>query len=526
MTRSFDSVVVGGGANALVAAIALAQRGSKVLVLEADAELGGSFREIEFAPGFLAAPLAADAGYLAPEVVRALGATPVAETTADPAVVSLADGEPLQLRSSVQQTADGLKRFSAQDAQRWPEFAARMHALADFLAAMCRVPAPRIDADTAGEFLALAKLGRKYRGLGRTNMVELLRTLPMALADLLDDWFESDRLKGTLAALGVMDVCQGPVAGGTAFTFLHRHIGAGPGVFNERLRLKGGAGALTTALAQRARALGVVIQTGTKARRIMVREGRVAGVSLASGEDIGARTVLSSLDPYRSLLELLDPVHLDPEFIHAVRNIRFRGVTSKVLVALDGLPPVAGATVSLRGSFVIAPSIRYVERAFDATKYGRCSDEPFIEVRFPSVGQSNLAPAGKHVAVLHVQFTPYRLRQESLDQGTWEEMGPALAERAIKLVDGHIPGFASRVRAHTVLTPADLESRFGLREGAISHGAMMLDQILFMRPVPGAAHYAMPIPGFYLCGSGTHPGHGLTGLSGWLAAQVAQGRSA
>jgi phytoene dehydrogenase-like protein len=519
MTRSFDSVVVGGGASGLVAAIGLAQRGSKVLLLEADAELGGSFREIEFAPGFRAAPLAPDLGYLTPEVVRALGAAPSADVTSDPSVVSLADGEPLLLRSSIEQTAEGLKRFSGKDAQRWPEFAARMHVLADFLAAMYRVPAPRIDVDTAGEFLALAKLGRKYRSLGKTNMVELLRTLPMALGDLLDDWFESDRLKGVLAAIGVMDVCQGPVSGGTAFTFLHRHVGAKPGVFNERL--KGGAGDLINSLAQRARALGVVIETAAAVRRIIVREGRVAGVSLASGEDIGARTVLSSLDPYRSLCELLDPVHLDPEFIHAIRNIRFRGVTSKVLVALDGLPPVAGATVSLKGSFLIAPSIRYVERAYDATKYGRPSEEPFIEVRFPSVAQSNLAPAGKHVAVLHVQFTPYRLRE-----GTWENMGSALADRAITLVDQHIPGFAARVRAHAVLTPADLESRFGLREGAISQGEMMLDQILFMRPVPGAAHHAMPIDGLYLCGSGTHPGHGLTGMSGWLAAQAAQARSA
>ncbi|HEV7715520.1 MAG TPA: NAD(P)/FAD-dependent oxidoreductase [Steroidobacteraceae bacterium] len=520
MTRSFDSIVIGGDANGLTAAIGLAQRGSRVLVLEAGADLGGTFREIEFAPGFRAAPLASDAGYLSPEVVRALGTTPAAETTSDPAVVSLAEDEPLLLRSSVEQTAEGLKRFSDKDAQRWPEFAGRMHALAGFLGELYRAPAPRINMDTAGEFLALAKLGRKYRGLGKTNMVELLRTLPMALADLLDDNFESDRLKGVLAALGVMDVCQGPMAGGTAFTFLHRQVGARPGVFSERLRLKGGAISLINALADRARSLGVAIETGTAVGRITVRDGAVQGVTLASGEDIQARKVVSSLDPYRSLLELVDPAYLDPEFIQAVRNIRYRGVTSKILVALDQLPSVAGATVSLKGSFLIAPSLRYVERAYDATKYGRISDQPVVEVRFPSVGQSNLAPAGKHVAVLHVQFTPHRLRE-----GRWDaEAGEALADSVIPLVDRHIPGFAARVRAHAVLSPADIESRFGLREGAISQGEMMLDQILFMRPVAGAANHAMPISGLYLCGASTHPGEGLTGLPGWLAAQAASAR--
>ncbi|MEP7242505.1 MAG: NAD(P)/FAD-dependent oxidoreductase [Gammaproteobacteria bacterium] len=520
MTRSFDSLVIGGGASGLVAAIGLAQRGSKVLLLEASAELGGSFREIEFAPGFRASPLHADVGHLAPEVVRALGsALPAAEAASDRGVVSLSEGEPLLIWSTVDQTAEGLKRFSAKDAQRWPEFAGRMHVLADFLEALYRAPAPRIDVDTAGEVIQLAKLGRKYRSLGKTNMVELLRTLPMAVADLLDDWFESDRLKGTLAALGVMDVCHGPISGGTAFTFLHRHVGARPGVFNERLRLKGGLGALITALADRARSVGVALETGTAVQRILVRDGKVAGVALASGEEIHARTVVSSLDPYRSLLELVDPMYLDPDFVHAVSHIRFRGVTSKVLVALDGLPEVPGASGSLTGSVIIAPSIKYVERAYDATKYGRASDDPFIEVRFPSVSQPGLAPAGKHVAVLHVQYTPYRLRE-----GSWGQRGAAVAERAIKLVDQHIPGFASRVLTHAIVTPADMESHFGLREGAISQGEMMLDQILFMRPVPGAAHYAMPVEGLYLCGAGTHPGHGMTGLSGWLAAQAAVGR--
>ncbi len=516
MSRSFDSIIVGGDPEALVAAIALAARGSKVLLLEPNAELGGIYREIEFAPGFKAAPLANDVGYIAPEVAKLIGALPAAAAPSDPAVISLGgDGEPLLLRSSVAQTAEGLRHFSQKDSQQWPVFAARMAAVARFLAELYRVPPPRIDAGSMNEFFGLAKLGRSYRGLGSEGMVDLLRTLPIALADLLDDNFITPRLKGTLAALGVMDVCQGPIAGGTAFTLAHRHVGAQPGVFSERLCLRDGVGTLVSVLAQRAQALGITIQTGAVVRQVLVRGGRAAGVVLESGEEIAARTVISALDPWRSLLELVDPVYLDPEVIHAVRNIRFRGVTTKVMLALEALPTIPGVSGPFTGSIVIAPDIRYVERAYDATKYGRCSDEPVIELRFPSVSQSNLAPSGQHVAVMHIQFTPYRLRDE--DSGARE----AVVDRAIATVERHLPGFAAAIRELEVLSPADLEERFGLREGALSQGEMMLDQILFMRPVPGMSRYATPLPGYFLCGAGMHPGAGITGISGLLASRAA-----
>jgi phytoene dehydrogenase-like protein len=344
-------------------------------------------------------------------------------------------------------------------------------------------------------------------------MVDLLRTLPMALGDLLDDTFDSDRLKGVLAALGAMDVCQGPAAGGTAFTFLHRHVGAQPGVFSERLRWNDGAGTLVSILARRAQALGVTVETGTITRQVLVRDGRATGVALASGEEISASKVISSLDPYSSLLGILDPIHLDPETIHAVRNIRFRGVATKILLALDALPTIPGTTAPFTGAVLIAPGVRYVERAYDATKYGRCSDEPVIEVRFPSVTQPGLAPAGRHVAVVHVQCTPYRLRDEDARE--------SVADRAIAMLDRHIPGFTACVRDEVALGPAELEAQFGIREGAVSQGEMMLDQILFMRPVPGLARYATPIRGYFLCGAGTHPGMGITGASGLMASRAA-----
>ncbi len=519
MTRVYDRIVIGGGAEGLVAATALARSGSTVLLVEAQAELGGTFREIEFAPGFRAAPLAPDLGHIDAEVLRATGAMLPAAISTDPVTIALGDGEPLMLHRSIAATAEGLKGHSAKDAAAWPEFCARMQALAGFLATLYRQAPPQLEAKGFAEYLALAKLGLKFRGLGRTGMVELLRALPMPLTDLLDDWFESDRLKGVLAALGVADLCQGPASGGTVLNLLHRHVGADAGVFGDRLRLQTGASALISAFAERARAAGVTIETGAGVRRLLVGDDRVMGVQLASGEEIRCGSVVSSLDPYHSLLELLDPVYLDPEFIAAVRNIRYRGVTSIVLLALDSLPAIPGLATPPAGSIFIAPTVRYVEQAFDASKYGRCSDEPVIELRFPSITQSNLAPIGRHVAMLRVQYTPYRLRD-----GDWKTLRDTIAERAIALVERHAPGFAARIRQRAVLTPADLETRFGLREGAVSRGELALDQMLFMRPVAGASCYAMPVPGLYLCGAGTHPGHGMTGLSGLHAARAAQPR--
>jgi len=473
---AFDAVVIGGDVDGLVAATKLANAGSKVLLAEENRHLGGVLRQIELAPDLRAAPLA---------------------PPSDPAVLALGDGAPVQLHlaadaASVARTVDSLRKVSPADAARWGDFVARIQASAEFLAEMYRAPPPRIDADSAGEFLTLASLALRFRKLGRRGMADLLRVLPIPVADLLDDEFETPALKGALAALAVSDLAQGPAAAGTGFTFLHRQV-----VLNRAMHARGTE--LVAAHEQRARAAGVTIRAGVKVEAIEVRDGRATGVVLGGGEHIACNTVISSLDPYRSLVELIDPKHHDPEFIHAVRNIRFRGVATKILLALD-------APSTTPGSIVIAPTIRYVERAYEATKYGRCSEEPFIEVRFP-------AP---RVAIVHVQYTPYRLREG-------EVAHPAsLLERAIAAIDGRLPGFASRVRASRVLGPRELEAEFGVREGAPSCGEIALDQILFMRPVPDASRYATPIEGYYVCGAGTHPGAGIHGISGELAARASR----
>ncbi|MBM4189060.1 MAG: NAD(P)/FAD-dependent oxidoreductase [Gemmatimonadetes bacterium] len=515
MTRPFDTAVIGAGTNGLVAAIGLARAGSRVVVLEAGPAAGGVLETIEFAPGFRAAPLAPDLGWIPPDVIRGAGLALESLPPANPTVVALGSGESLSLRPAVAATSAELARLSRSDAERWPAFAGLLGMTAGFLGRLYTSPPPRIDADSIGEYFSLAKLGRSLRGLGKREMVEVLRTVPLSAAELLDDWFESDLLKGALAALAVADVSQGPMSGGTAFTLLHRLVGAAPGVVGERTRLAGGGPALVSALLDRARAAGVELRFAAPVTQILVKDDAVAGVVLGDGSEIPCREVVSSLDPTSTMLELLDPVHLDPEFIHAVKQIRYRGVTTKLLLGMDGLPEVPGVAGPVAGAVVIAPSVGYLEKAADASKYGRASDEPTVEIRWPSVSDPSLAPAGRHSAVVSVQYTPYRLRE-----GNWADQASVVADRALGVIDRYLPGFSSRVMNRMVLTPMDLERRFGLREGAVAQGEMMLDQILFMRPVPGWSRSATPMPGLYWCGASTHPGGGVTGMSGWLAAQA------
>lgn len=517
----YDTVVIGGDADGLVVATALARAGSRVLVLEAAATLGGTLREIEFAPGFRAAPLAVDSGWLSPDVARGAGLAPRRAAEAGPtpsAFVPAGERTYLELSGDPAATARSLARFSARDAESWPAFSERMARLAGFLQAVYRVPPPLVDASSFGELAALFRMGRRLRGLGKAEMIELLRAVPMAAAELLDERFETEALKAGLSALAVRDLCQGPRSGGTGFSLLHRHVGGRVGVFHSRPGFPAGPAALVTALTDRARQAGVVIRTGAPVASIRVESDRVAGVGLAGGEAIAAREVVSTAGPRRTLLDLLDPVHLEVEFIDLVRNIRFRGAQSHVLLALDDLPDVPGlgrGGEALAGVLLLAPTVDYVERAYDATKYGRPSDQPVVEVRVPSLQQPSLAPPGKHVMALHVQYTPHTLRGPR-----WDGEREALGDRVLAVVERFLPGLAARVRHRLVLTPVDLEERFGLTEGAVTQGEMMLDQILFMRPVAGWSRYAMPVSGLFLCGPGTHPGAGIVGASGWLAAQA------
>lgn len=520
MAGSFDAIVIGGGANGLVAAVALGRAGLRVLLLEENDALGGQGRVHEFAPGFRAAPLTMNAGWAPPMVLRGLGLE-LERAVPDASVTVLAGPrEFLTLWNDPARAADALRRFSPRDAEQWPAFTTRLHKLAGVLAELYKIPAPDIDTTAPPEMLALLGVARTLRRLGRAEMIEFLRIMPMSVQELVNDWFESEPLKAAIAAGGVQSLQQGPRSGGTSFVLLHYLIGAESGMVRPAGWWRGRPDAFVLAAADAARRHGVQLRSNAPVQRIQVRDDAVAGVVLATGEEIAATRVLSTADPARTLLGLVDPVWLDPEFLDAVRNIKFRGCTAFVLYALDALPDCPGlATELLNGTVSLTPSTVALERAADAAKYHMVSDPPHVELSVPTLRWPNspLAPAGKHVLIATAQYAPYNLR----DGAQWNAARrEAFADRITATIEAVVPCFTSRVLHRAALTPFNLEQQYSLTEGALTHGELMLDQILFMRPVPGWGRYAMPIRGLYLGGAGTHPGPGVLGGPGWLAAQA------
>ena len=493
--NAYDVIVIGAGANGLAAATRLAQAGRRVLLLERADALGGQGAVLEFAPGFRAAPLGIDPGWVPPAVARSLGLESLAMDTSDaPLSVAVAPGSFLTLSRDAGRAAEAIRAHSAKDAAAWPAFTARLHRLADFLGALYQTPSPDVGLTSMADLPALARLALKYRGLGPRDMIEFLRILPSSVWDLLDDAFESTPLKGAVAAGGIQDYRQGPRSGGTGYVLLHHLVGAPAGMVRGRLPWAGGPGAFTAAAEAAARRAGVTIRTGAAVTRIVVRDDAATGVVLANGEEISAGAVLSTADATRTLLEWVDPVWLDPEFMHAVANIRYRGCTAVVLYALEALPSVPGLASpdALAGLVSLTPSVRALEKAADAAKFGEISEHPHVEITVPTLRAAGLADGGKHVLVARVQYAPYALR----DGAAWDAARrDALADRASAAIEAVAPGFAGRVKHRVALSPRDVEERFGLREGAPSGGELGLDQILFMRPVAGWGRHATPIRG-------------------------------
>ena len=517
--NTFDTIVIGAGANGLVAAARLAKAGVRTLLLEREDALGGQGRAVEFAPGYFAAPMGMDPGWLPDSIVNALGLNGLEHIDGDAGItVAVAPGSFLTLSRNASHAAQAIAAHSPSDAAKWPSFIAQLRALAGFLEVLYQRPAPDVNASSPGELLSLLDLGRTYRGLGRQNMIEFLRTLPLSVGELLDDWFECAPLKAAVAAAGIRDHQQGPRSGGTGFVLLHHLVGAPEGSVFGRVPYRSGAGAFTQSAERAARRAGVTIRTSASVSRIQVKDHAATGVVLADGEEITSRTILSTMGPLATLLEAMDPVWLDPEFLHALGNIRHRGCTAFVLYALDALPEFPGleSTAALAGTLSLTPNPTALEKAADAAKYGTVSEHPHVELSVPTLHWPDQAPQGRHVLVARAQYAPYQLR----DGNVWDTVRrDLLAERVTATIEAVAPTFRSHIQHRVAWSPLDLEERFGLREGAPSHGELGLDQILFMRPVAGWARHATPIEGLYLGCAGTHPGPGILGLSGWLAAQ-------
>lgn len=512
-----DIVIIGAGHNGLVAAYYLAKAGRRPLVLESRSLPGGCVASEEFTPGFTA-PLANALGPLRPSIVRDMHlASRVQFIAPDPRLVTLdPDGRALAFSADVARTVEAIRGFSEKDAAAYPEFCAILQRLGGFLGGLLEMSPPDIDAPATGEMWELLKVGRRFRGLGRKDSFRLLRWGPMAAADLVAEFFESDLLQAAVAARGVFGTAQGPwSAGSGAVLLLNAAVDPAPG--GSSVAVKGGPAALAAAMADAAREAGAEIRTAAPVARVLVHDGRATGVLLADGSEIPARAVVSNADPRRTFLSLVDPVDLDPGFLTKVRNYRSRGTVAKVHLALRGLPAFRGVTnpADLHGRIQIGPGVDYLERAFDPSKYGEIPKEPYLDITIPTLNDPALAPAGQHVLSAHVQFVPYRLAGGV----SWNDRRDALAAAVLGTLERYAPGLTAMVAATQILTPVDLEREYGLSGGQIYHGEPSLDQLFTMRPILGWARYATPIDGLYLCGSGTHPGGGITGGSGQNAAR-------
>ena len=513
----FDAIVVGGGHNGLVAGAYLAKAGLRTLVLEKRATLGGTVETRPLADGRRAPGLFHTVGRLRPSVARELGLRGHGLTLVAPEVRAFApqpDGRGVTLWADPARTADELRAWSAADGAAWVEFDRHVRALAAFIASLNEATPPATSGGSLADAITGLLLGRAFKKLSKDDARQLLRILPMAIADFVAESFETEPVRAAVAMRAVAFTALGAWSMGTTAALLADSAGNDGGAAGQTVYAKGGPGALADALAGAARGFGAEIRTGVEVVGVTTDDGRATGVVLASGDEIAAPIVASGLDPKRTLLELLPPLELGPNLRWRAGNIRQPGRVARVNLGLAALPtfPAAGeradAARRLRGRILVgAISIDDMERAFDASKYGRVSDDLLLEATIPTLVDPSLAPDGGHVMSVIAQYVPYRLAD-----GTWDTAArEALGDRVVARLESVAPGISGLVTAREVLTPVDLEAEYGLTGGHPYHQEPALDAWFAWRPLVGHARYRMPVAGLYLVGPGAHPGGGVTG---------------
>jgi len=521
MPETRDIIIVGGGHNGLVTAFYLAKAGLKPLVLERRSQVGGAAITEEFHPGFRCSTLAHAAGPLRADVTRdmQLERHGLKLITPDVSTVSLLpDGRALVLYSDPKKATAEITGWSTKDAAAYGDFAVALGKIGKVIGEALVLTPPNIDHSSSGDLWGMLKTGRSIRNLGKKDLYRVLRWGPMAVADLVAEFFETEPLRATIAARGIFGTFLGPWSAGSALVLLLR-AAADPSPAGSVQFPMGGAGAITSAMAAAAKEAGVEIRTDAAVSEICVKDGVATGVVLTSGEEIAAKAIVSNADPKRTLMRLVDPIHLPPDFVQKIKNYRALGTVAKVNLALSALPEFTalkskGNGNLLCGRIQISPEIDYLERAFDESKYGNFSRKPYLEITLPSLADPSLAPAGQHVMSIYMQYAPYRLKNED-----WENQRTALGETVVKTIAQFAPNLPQTILRHQIITPKDLEETYGLTGGHIFHGELALDQFFTMRPLLDWARYKTPIERLFLCGSGTHPGTGLTGGSGANAAR-------
>ncbi len=519
MAEKYDSIIVGGGHNGLVCAAYLAKSGKHVLVLEKRQVLGGAAVTEEVFPGFKFSTLSYVVSLFRPSIIRDLELPRhgMEIIPLESAFTPHFEGPGLCRWLDPARTRREISRFSVKDAEVYPEFSVAMTKTSRFVKAFIDAPAPDPTSFALPDLLQLIRVGRALTKDGASFLDLQTKLLTMSSADFLDRWFESDALKAPMAVSGIIGTFLGVRSPGTAYVLLHHYMGEIDGAFRSWGFSKGGTGQISLACARAAEEHGAEMRTGVQVQHIQVKNGRASGVVLENGEVIAAKTVVSNCDPARTFLELVGEDHLDPEVIAKVKRYKFRGSSGKVNLAVDRLPQFTGreGTAHLRGDIAIAPSIEYLERAYDQAKYGEFSSRPFINMVIPSIMDPSVAPPGKHVISLFVQYAPYHLAS---GPDSWPQHREKFGDTVIDTIAEYCPGFRDSILHRQVITPWDLEQEYGLTEGNIFHGELTLEQLLFQRPMAPWSRYRTPIKNLWMCGSGTHPGGGVMGAPGQQSA--------
>ena len=521
MAQHYDVIVIGGGHNGLTNAAYLAKAGKKVVVLERRHVLGGAAVTEEIIPGFLFSECSYVVSLLRPEIIRDLDLPRhgLEILPLDGTFTPMPSGDYLWRMNDHGRTVREIRRHSRVDAEAYEEFSKMMTPMCRFVKPILSMIPPDPTTLRPKDLRQLHFLMQRFRDLSSDERYTLIQLMTMSAADFLDQWFETDVLKATMSASGIIGTFLGIRSPGTAYVLLHHYMGEIDGAFRSWGFSRGGTGAISNAIAAAAREAGVEIRTKASVAKILVKNGRAVGVALQSGEELMANVVSSSVDPHLTFEKFLDASELPSEFLEDVRRYKYRGSSGKVNLALDGLPEfkcLPGDGAHLRGALSISPSIEYMERAYDEAKYGNFSRRPYIDMVIPSLTDPSVAPPGKHVMSCFVQYAPYKLAE-----GTWDDQRrEAFGDNVIDTISEHIPNIKKIIVGRQVLTPLDLEREFGLTQGNIFQGELSLEQLFFLRPVPGWAYYKTPIENLYMCGSATHPGGGIMAAPGRIASTV------
>ena len=517
MTK-FDAIVIGGGHNGLACGAYLARAGKKVLILERRHVLGGAAVTEEIYPGFKYSVCSYVVSLLRPEVIRELELTnyDLEIIPLDSTFTPLPNGDYLFRCGDHARTRREIARHSATDADAYDQYGQLMVQMAMAVKPLLGIIPPEPTSWNPRDLFGLLSLGSHFRHLGEPLFYRLAKLMTMSSADFLNEWFETEALKATMSASGIIGTFMGPRSPGTAYVLLHHYMGELDGAFRSWGFARGGMGAISRVIADSARHFGAEIRTQAPVNQILIENDRAKGVVLRSGEEIHANVIVSSIDPKQTFLHMVEHSHLDAAFLTQIVKFKIRGSSAKVNLALDTLPSftsLPGEGPHLSGAISISPSIDYLERAYDDAKYGDYSRRPYLDIILPSMLDPSMAPPGKHVMSIFVQYAPYHL-----SNGTWPEKREAFGDTVIETLSEYAPNLKNIILHRQVVTPWDLEQEFGLTEGNIFQGELTLDQLFFLRPVAGWAKYRTPIKNLYLCGSCTHPGGGVMAASGRLAA--------